>query len=257
MCFIGSMKTPTHVKQPGLPARSHPARSAFTLIELLVVITIIAILASIAVPVYTTMLMNAHQTKALQNATQISLALRLYANDHNGSYPSYTLQNGQPTTTTVANSNEAFAQLFPNYVNEEAIFWVPKSAFCSPNPPNEQKDNPPVDPPVLTLASGQNEWAYVLGLSDSSEPAVPMIADGFASAQSHTYAKDTSQKGGVWKGQKSIIVHADGSAVMAPVDPTSMMVLGPNGSNANGDIFTTANGDNGWLGTGNAVVNPD
>jgi len=251
------MKILTDVIQPARPARSIPARSAFTLIELLVVITIIAILASIAVPVYVNVLMNAHETKSLHNATQISLSLRLYANDHNGIYPSYTLQNGQPTTTTVANSNEAFAQLFPTYVNEEAIFWVPQSAFCSPNAPNEQKDNPPVDPPVLTLASGENEWAYVLGLSDSSEPAVPMIADGFASAQSHTYVKDTSQKGGVWKGQKSIIIHADGSAVIAPVDPATMTVLGPNGGTTNGDVFTTANGTNGWLGTGNAVVNPD
>lgn len=241
------MKTPTHVK---------PTRSGFTLIELLVVIAIIAILAAMAVPVYTTVLMNAHQTAASNNARQITLALKLYANDHNGIYPSYTLQNGQPTTTTVADSNEAFAQLFPAYAQEEAIFWTPKSAFCSANPPNEQKDNPPVDPPVQTLAAGENEWAYVLGLNDSSDPGLPLLADGFASPQAHTYVKDQSQKGGVWKGQKSIIAHADGSVAITPIDQTTMTVLGPNGGTSAGDIFTTANGDNGWLGSGNSVVNP-
>lgn len=251
------MNTPTYVKQPVIPAWKHSARSAFTLIELLVVIAIIAILAAMAVPVYAAVLMNAHQAAALNNAKQITLALKLYANDHNGLYPSYTLLNGQPTTTTVANSNEAFAQLFPAYISEEASFWTPKSAFCSANPPNEQKDNPPVDPPVLTLSSGENEWAYVLGLNDSSEPGVPLLADGFASAQAHTYVKDQSQKGGVWKGQKTVIAHADGSAVIATVDQATMTVVGPNGGTSPGDIFTNTNGNNGWLGTGNTVVNPD
>ena len=53
------------------------------------------------------------------------------------------------------------------------------------------------------------------------------------------------------------IVHADGSSVIAPVDVASMMVLGPNGGTSPGDIFSTQNGANGWLGTANTVVNPD
>ena len=45
--------------------------SAFTLIELLVVITIIAILASIALPVFNGVTERANQTKDLSNANRL------------------------------------------------------------------------------------------------------------------------------------------------------------------------------------------
>jgi prepilin-type N-terminal cleavage/methylation domain-containing protein len=233
-------------------------KKAFTLIELLVVITIIAILAGIALPVFTSVQVKGAQTKALSNAKQIALALRLYASDNNGIYPSYTLQGGQPTTTTVADSNTAFAQLFPTYVQQEAIFWLSKSAFCSPNPPNEQQDNPPLDTPVLTLATQENEWAYVLELNDSSNPSVPLLADGFTSPTQHTYTTDATTKGGVWKGANAIVVHADSSGAVSKITNTggSLQILGPNGGTTNSDIFTTGNAANGWLGTANTVVNP-
>ena len=46
---------------------------AFTLIELLVVISIIAILAGIALPVFGEVKIRGDQTKALSNAKQISI----------------------------------------------------------------------------------------------------------------------------------------------------------------------------------------
>src|SRR5216684_1898033 len=61
---------------------------AFTLIELLVVITIIAILASFVLPAYTAVQERAQQTKDLSNAKQIALALKQFAADNNGAFPS-------------------------------------------------------------------------------------------------------------------------------------------------------------------------
>ena len=233
-------------------------KKAFTLIELLVVITIIAILASIALPVFTSVTVKANQTSALSNAKQIALALRLYSSDNQGSFPSYTLKDGQPTTTTVGSSNVAFAQLFPTYVQSEKIFWLAHSGWCNNNLPDEQTDPAGTDNPTKTLSSGENEWAYVLELNDSSNPSVPLLADGFADAGNHTYVKDPTQKGGVWKAQKAIIVHVDSSGVIATVNQNggTYDVEGPNGGSQNGDIFTTSNGGNGWLGTGNTTVNP-
>ncbi|MEY2540556.1 MAG: type pilus assembly protein PilA, partial [Verrucomicrobiota bacterium] len=47
----------------------------FTLIELLIVITIIAVLASIALPAYNGVKERGDQTKDLSNAKQVALAL--------------------------------------------------------------------------------------------------------------------------------------------------------------------------------------
>ena len=232
---------------------------AFTLIELLVVIAIIAILASIALPVFTSVQIKGAQTKALSNAKQIGLALRLYASDNNGIYPSYqTDSSGNPTTTQVTTSNDAFCQLFPTYVKQEAIFWVAKSAWCNSNPPDEQTDSPMVSPSTLTLAQGENEWAYVLNLNDSSNPSVPLLADGFVDQAAHTYTQDATAKGGVWKAANAIVIKADSSGNLLKVDQSTKTVKGPNGTSGGtqGDIFITTNGPQGWLGTTNTVVNP-
>ncbi len=157
---------------------------AFTLIELLVVISIIAILAGIALPVFGSVQIKGAQTKALSNAKQIGTALRLYAVDNNGTYPSYNLgANGKPATppVTCTTSNVAFAQLIPDYLPNEDIFWLTKSHWCNPTPPDNQMDPPGTYTPVLTLATGENEWAYVPTLNDTSNPTFPLIADGFTS----------------------------------------------------------------------------
>lgn len=249
--------------QPRLPdMKFFKSKLAFTLIELLVVITIIAILAGIALPVFTSVQVKGAQTKGLSNAKQIGLALRLYASDNDGRYPSFTLQNGISSTTTVTDSNTAFAQLFPQYTQEEGIFYLPKSAW-TPRPPDEVTDNPPQDTPSETLKAGENEWAYVIQLNDSSNPAVPLLADGFTDggATDHTYTADQSAKGGVWKGVAAIVIRADSSGSVTKTTASgaggTYKVLGPNGGGATqGDIFTTSNSANGWLGTGNIVVNP-
>ncbi len=122
--------------------------NAFTLIELLVVISIIAILAGIALPVFGQVQVKGAQTKALSNAKQIATALKLYAIDNNGQFPSYDLKNGVPDTTSAVNSaNDAFSQLIPDYIPQEDIFWLAKSKWCNPIGADDQIDNPPQDQP--------------------------------------------------------------------------------------------------------------
>jgi prepilin-type N-terminal cleavage/methylation domain-containing protein len=235
--------------------------NAFTLIELLVVISIIAILAGIALPVFGQVQVKGAQTKALSNAKQIATALKLYAIDNSGLFPSYKLMNGQPASppVPVTDSNTAFAQLIPDYVPTEDIFWLAKSKWCNPIGADNQIDNPPQDNPTKTLAAGENEWAYVLELTDTSNAAFPVIADGFVTggdAGGHNYTNDATKPGGVWQGKQAIVVHVDTSAQVQKVDRTTYTVIGPNGGTSNGDIFNAANGNNGWLGSTNTTVNP-
>jgi prepilin-type N-terminal cleavage/methylation domain-containing protein/prepilin-type processing-associated H-X9-DG protein len=67
--------------------RTHRASSAFTLIELLVVIAIIAILAAILFPVFAQAREKARQTSCLSNVKQITLAMNMYAQDADETYP--------------------------------------------------------------------------------------------------------------------------------------------------------------------------
>jgi prepilin-type N-terminal cleavage/methylation domain-containing protein len=230
--------------------------NAFTLIELLVVISIIAILAGIALPVFGAVQVKGAQTKALSNAKQIGTALRLFAVDNNGVYPSYELKLGKPDSTKpVSDSNTAFAQLIPDYIPNESIFWLSKSKWCNVTPPDDKMDASGTDKPVETLKGGENEWAYVLGLTDTSNPSFPLIADGF-NDEAHKYSVNETEKGGVWKGKASILIRCDSSGTVAKVNSKSLMIEGPNGGETDGDIFDTSNGAKGWLGTDNATKNP-
>lgn len=63
----------------------------FTLIELLVVITIIGILAAIALPNYIKAKDKAKEAEVKSNIHTIQIALERYATDHSGAYPNYIL----------------------------------------------------------------------------------------------------------------------------------------------------------------------
>jgi prepilin-type N-terminal cleavage/methylation domain-containing protein len=177
----------------------------FTLIELLVVISIIAVLASIAVPTFAGVIEKGNQTKVLNNAKQIYLALKLYAGDNDGIFPASfaATTSGNATTTQPTDANDAFRNIVPAYLSTEQPFYVPKSAYTPSKPDDDTSTG-------KALAAGENHFAYVSGLSDTSNSRFPIIADGFSSTVGD-YSTSETAKGGVWKGKAAIVVRVDGS----------------------------------------------
>src|SRR5438067_13514318 len=84
----------------------------FTLIELLVVIAIIAVLVSIAYPVYTSVQERARAAQDMSNLRQIGLATQMYMNDNDGVIFSST-------------GGTWMSQLEPKYIPAWKIFESP------------------------------------------------------------------------------------------------------------------------------------
>lgn len=227
------------------------ATSAFTLIELLVVITIIAILASIAFPVFNTVTERANQTKDLANIRQIGVTLKLFAGDNNGSFPT-KVDPQNSNSADIQNANEAFRVLFPTYLTNEEIFAVKGSAYTKTTPDNRIEQGFPY---TNTLAAGENSYAYIPSLTETSNASFPLVADGFAAGPPSppAYVANRAAVGGVWAAKRAIILNCDGSANNLVCNST---MLAPSRTSSGGSPINVFAVDTDWLQAANAALNP-
>jgi len=180
---------------------------AFTLIELLVVMAIIGILAGFLVPAMQGAALTGRQTNAMNNARQIGLALRMYANDNDGAYPLTTNSYGENITT----SNDAFRSLIPTYIDNEKVFAIAGSK-AGPSADNV------IDDAAHILQPGENYWAFISGLSPTSNSNWPLIVD--STDGTGYFVTEENQLGGTWKGTKAVTINADMSAHIVPLQGT-------------------------------------
>ena len=178
----------------------------FTLIELLVVIAIIAILASIALPTMTRAMMQARFANTVSNAKQIGIGLRMYSAANDGQFPLY--KDPDASTNLVATSNEALELLMPRYAGGDKSIFTNKSSAWTKKLPTSVSDQ-------YLLRAGECDWAYVRGLSETSDSRLPLLATAFAPGGT-TYVKDSSKPGGVWKGELAAVLRVDGSVQTTP-----------------------------------------
>jgi prepilin-type N-terminal cleavage/methylation domain-containing protein len=240
---------------------------AFTLIELLVVIAIIAILASIALPVFSSVQERGKQTKDMSNGKQIALGLKQFAVDHNGVFPnklptvvSTDYDAGATTLVGTNKSNDAFWWLFPTYLTSEDIFSVGGSAW-SPNPPDNILDAPTDTARVKTLATGECGYEYITSLQDTANPQFPLIMDGGTAIGEAdvTYTNVQTDRGGLWRGKKAIVIFVDGSGAVNTVNdqtnPILSFVKRP-GHSYNISDNAQADPNDPWLSTANLRLPP-
>ena len=86
-------------QKPRLLPASRPS-AAFTLMEILVVVSIILVLAAIALPVYSTVARRAGKVVAINNMRQVTAALISYCGQNDGDFP----QENIPLGTTWTNA---------------------------------------------------------------------------------------------------------------------------------------------------------
>jgi prepilin-type N-terminal cleavage/methylation domain-containing protein/prepilin-type processing-associated H-X9-DG protein len=92
----------------------------FTLMELLVVMAVVAILASLAVPVYQRVAQNGRATACVSNLRQISVGLGAYLADHNNVMP--TLQTARASTSV---NVPVIDNTLSTYITAPAVFACP------------------------------------------------------------------------------------------------------------------------------------
>lgn len=211
---------------------SRPRQSGFTLVELLVVISIIVVLAGLAVPATVGARNRADQVTGLNNVRGIKSALDLFASDFDGEYPneatareiaeieadpqtqSSNALNGarlQSSTSldldTSAEKVATFAddyyqQLIGRGLDNEELFYMRsfKKSFTATKGNNDGK-----------ISSGENVWGYTKGLHNTSDSQLPIVFDTPSSlGEQPRFHKNT------WDG-KIMVARLDGSTRLVTI----------------------------------------
>ncbi len=210
-------------------------QQGFTLIELLVVITIIAILAGMALPAFTKIQEKGYITKGINNAKQVATYLKIYAADNNGSYP-------DTVVTTATTANLAFREMFKvSIADNETVFGCPSSDYGKPD-----GNIGVAGTNTEAVATKENHWEMAGGISDSLSNCPLIWEVSISEAWNPTWDSSLTgkpAKGRTWSGGKVIIGMNDTSVLTYAVTVgSSASAIKPAGSGSTNifDAVTSA-----------------
>lgn len=160
------------------------------------------LLAAAAINVITD---KANQSLATSNCRQIIMAMKAYAADHGGKYP------------TGRTANELFRELIrADILEDERIFGGPLSRFS----PDGEVGKPPDF--TKAVGPGENHWMVVDGLKDDSPALTPVVFENALEAtlppvwDGSPYEK-VRKRGQTWKSGKIVIGQNDNSVSVVKV----------------------------------------
>lgn len=131
--------------------------NSFTLVELLVVISIIGLLAGLAVPAIQGGLDKAKQQTDVSNARQLGIILFGEANDNNGMYR----RNLELTNTNIGSTLDVFRGLFADKVLTTTKILAGNGVTAAATTNN--------------LAAANIAWAYGNGCDTSDDGEIPLL----------------------------------------------------------------------------------
>src|SRR5262245_55637997 len=124
-------------------------RIAFTLIELLVVIAIIAIIAAILFPVFAQAREKSRQAACLSNCRQVGLALELYKQDYDQTWPLWW--NGPGNKAGDVRFGRYWSGAILPYMKNHQIRKCPSDTAQAPSNPDQN-----INAAVLSYISNRN-----------------------------------------------------------------------------------------------------
>ena len=175
---------------------------------------------------------KANQAATADNCRQILVALKLYANDHDGNYPD--VDESESMT-----SNDAFALLIrEGFLKDERIFGAKSSKYY----PDNDIGDPPNYPKVLE--AGENHWAMTKDVTSNSAQKLPLIFENPAAAgwppAWNCDAARKMEKGRAWLGGKIVVGFDEGGVEIIRLESAKGSQVGPKPDADGKNVFTRA-----------------